>query len=766
MSVSPASLSLKVGASGTFTVSNPSGTVSVSVSDKNIASASYASGKVTVKGLKAGSITVKVKDSKTTLTESVLVTAAPSTVAMTVTPAALSLTAGTSGVFAVANPSGTVSVSVANTAIATASYASGQVTVKGIKAGSTTVTIKDGKTTLTESVSVTTAPSTVVMTVTPALLSLTAGTSGTFTVANPSGTVSVSMSNPAIASASYASGKVTVKALTAGSATVTIKDSKTTLTEGVFVTASTTGGGGGGAATGTYAVLAWNDLGMHCVDGKDYSVFSILPPYNNLHAQVVNTSTNKQVTSGITLTYESLADPTGSINTISSTKTNFWQYVQAMFGVSAAPDVGLKGNPTASKTPAAMSWNATQGWFEAEGIPMTPYDDAGVKNFYPMVKVVAKDGTGKVLASAQAVLPVSDEMTCKACHTSTNTGNAAQMAAKPPTSGWAFDPDAEKDWKKNILRLHDDKKLSNATYTAALAKLGFDPRGLVATANMGKPVLCASCHGTNALPGTGVAGISMLTSAIHTKHSQVTDPVQGVTLDSIGNRSSCYSCHPGSVTKCLRGAMGNAVDASGNATMGCQSCHSNMAAVGQPARTGWLEEPNCQACHHDGLRETSAVTTAGILRAVTDTRFATVANTPVAGVSLFRFSKGHGNLQCEACHGATHAEYPSSHVNDNLQSISLQGHSGTVAECTACHTTVPNTTNGGPHGMHTIGQAWVSSHQKASKTDCATCHGSTYRGTVLSQVKMAKTLTAGSKTVSFKAGQAVTCYDCHNGPNP
>jgi hypothetical protein len=688
---------------------------------------------------------------------------------MSVSPTSLSLKVGASDTFRVSNPSGTVSVSVSDKNIATASYASGQVTVKALKAGSTTVTIKDGKTTLTESVSVATAPSAVAMTVTPALLSLTTGTSGVFAVANPSGTVSVSMSNPAIASASYASGQVTVKALTAGSATITIKDSKTTLTEGVFVTAATTGGGGGGAATGTYAVLAWNDLGMHCVDGKDYSVFSILPPYNNLHAQVVNTATNKQVTSGITLTYESLADPTGSLNTISSTKTNFWQYVQALFGASVAPDVGLKGNPTASKTPAAMSWNATQGWFEAEGIPVTPYDDAGVKNFYPMVKVVAKDGTGKVLASAQAVLPVSDEMTCKSCHTSTNTGNAAQVAAKPPTSGWAFDPDAEKDWKKNILRLHDDKKLSNASYTAALTKLGFDPRGLVATANMGKPVLCASCHGSNALPGTGVAGISMLTSAIHTRHSQVTDPVAGLKLDDITNRSSCYTCHPGSETKCLRGAMGNAVDATGKATMGCQSCHGPMAAVGNPARTGWLQQPNCQSCHYDGKRETSALTTAGVLRTVTDTRFATVANVPAAGFSLYRFSKGHGNLQCEACHGATHAEYPSSHVNDNLQSISLQGHAGTVTECTACHTTVPNTTNGGPHGMHTIGSAWVKSHQSAAKSGtaaCATCHGATFRGSPLSQVKMAKSFNAEGKTVAFKAGQAVTCYDCHNGPNP
>ncbi len=684
------------------------------------------------------------------------------TARMSITPAQLSLAAGNSGVFSVANPSGTVSVSVANSAIASASYASGKVTVKGLKAGSTSVSIKDGRTTLTGNVTVTAAV--LPMTVTPAMLSLTAGNSGVFTVANPSGTVSVSVANSTIASAAYAAGQVTVKAIKAGSTTVTIKDSKTSLTEGVFVTAGTTTT----TTTGTYALLAWNDLGMHCMDGKDYSVMSILPPYNNLHAQLVNTATNKQVTSGVTLTYEAVADATGSVNTLSSTKTNFWQYVQSLFGASVAPDVGLTGNPTASKTPAKLVWNATQGWFEAEGIPITPYDDKGVKNYYPMVKVVAKDSTGKVLATAQTVLPVSDEMTCKSCHASAGTGNTAQLAAKPPTSGWAFDPDAEKDWKKNILRLHDDKKLSNANYQAALAKLGFDARGLAMTASLGKPVLCASCHGSNALPGTGVAGISMLTAAIHTKHSQVTDPVAGLKLDDITNRSSCYTCHPGSDTKCLRGAMGDAVDATGKATMGCQSCHGPMAAVGNPARVGWLQQPNCQACHYDGKRETSALTAAGVLRTVTDTRFATVANTPAAGFSLYRFSKGHGKLQCEACHGATHAEYPSSHANDNVQSIALQGHAGTVTECSACHAKVPNTTNGGPHGMHTIGAAWVSGHESAAKAGtaaCATCHGATFRGGILSQVKMAKTFNADGKTISYKPGQAVGCYDCHNGPN-
>lgn len=517
-----------------------------------------------------------------------------------------------------------------------------------------------------------------------------------------------------------------------------------------------------GQAAGGYTLLAANDLGIHCVDGKDYSIFSILPPYNNLHAQLVNTNQNKLVTTGVTLTYEAVADSTGSINTSSAGKTNFWTWAQKLFGAQPADNIGLTGNAAPSLTPQAMTFNATNGWFEATALPVVPYDDTMAKNYYPMVKVVAKDANGTILATARTVLPVSDEMTCQGCHASTS-GPAAK-----PTSGWVNDADLEKDWKKNILRLHDDKHLGNSLYTTALAQFNYSAQGLAATAAAGQPILCANCHASNALETTGVAGIMSLTSALHTRHAAAIDPVNGQTLDSSTNRASCYNCHPGSETKCLRGAMGTAVDASGNMTMGCQSCHGNMTAVGQPTRAGWLEEPNCQSCHHDGQRETNALTASGMLRIPTDMRFATNANTPAAGISLFRFSKGHGGLQCESCHGATHAEYPSSHVNDNVLSIDAQGHAGTINECSACHATVPTTTNGGPHGMHTTGNAWVKGHKSAAKSGtqaCAACHGADFRGTGLSEVKMTKTFTVEKGTKTFTARQKVGCYDCHNGPS-
>jgi hypothetical protein len=504
------------------------------------------------------------------------------------------------------------------------------------------------------------------------------------------------------------------------------------------------------------------------MDG-DFSIFSLLPPFNNLHAQLVNKRTGKAVTSGVTLTYEATADTTGSVNSISSTKTNFWHYVQDLFGASPAPDVGLAGFPTASFKPAPMQWNSQYGWFEAPGVPITPTDDLMQTNTYPMVKVVARNRQGRELASASVVLPVSTEMNCAACHASTTSANPAANAARP-NAGWAFDPVPEKDWKKNILRRHDDLQLGQPAYQDALGQLGLSSAGLYATATAAtgaRPVLCASCHASNALPGTGIAGISALTSAIHRRHGTVTDPASGLVLDDIANRTACYQCHPGSQTKCLRGAMGSATNPDGTARMDCQGCHGKMANVGNPARVGWLQQPNCQACHHDGTRDTVAVDAGGAVKVVADTRFATNPDTPAAGVSLYRYSKGHGNLQCESCHGATHAEYPSLEDNDNQLAIKLQGYAGTIRECTACHARVPATASGGPHGMHTIGNAWVRGHGDAAEHNtsrCTYCHGQDYRGSPLAQLKVAKTFTVEGRAKAMPAGHQVGCYDCHNGP--
>jgi len=244
-------------------------------------------------------------------------------------------------------------------------------------------------------------------------------------------------------------------------------------------------------------------------------------------------------------------------------------------------------------------------------------------------------------------------------------------------------------------------------------------------------VLCDGCHLSNAVAPygyTGLAGVPPLTQSQHSFHANVIDPVSGLTLNNENNRTACYNCHPGSTTRCLRGAMGSAVNPDGTMMMQCQSCHGDMSSVGATNRQGWLDEPNCQACH---------------------------TGTATQNNGQIRYTNAH-------------AEYPTSEPNDNVQSQNLQKHPGPLADCGVCHQPVPNTVTGGPHGMHPTGQAWVNAHPNAADSGgtarCQNCHGTNYVGTVLSYSQGNRTLSTSFGTKTFFRGYQVSCYACHNGP--
>lgn len=522
-----------------------------------------------------------------------------------------------------------------------------------------------------------------------------------------------------------------------------------------------------------WKIVGWNDLGMHCMD-PDYAVFSILPPFNDVVAHVVDDQGDLVTDpTGLVVTYRAVSDPTGSINTTSANKTNFWDHVADLFGVSLAVDQGLAGHdmPGAGNTPQPMDFDAARNWFVAPGVPIAPLDNAMHDQNYPLMRLEARTTGGVLLASTDVVLPISDEMDCRICHSS-GAGDAAK-----PAQGWAMDPDPVRDYRRNILLLHDQLQGMNRRYVVALDQLGYDPAGLHATAiNDGHAVLCASCHPSNALPGTGIAGISPLTAAVHGGHANVIDPISHTVMDDLDNRSSCYRCHPGSETRCLRGAMGAAVAPDGSLAMQCQDCHGNMSRVGDATRVGWLEQPACQSCHtgtavqnNGQIRYTSVFDGTGVPRVAVNATYATDPDQPAPGFDLYRFSDGHGGLSCEACHGSTHAIFPSTHANDNIQSIALQGHEGMLSECSACHDPVPDTVTGGPHGLHPLGQTWIEGHKDAAEhggsAQCRACHGTDYRGTVLSRSQADRTLSTDFGTKHFWRGFQVGCYDCHQGPS-
>ncbi len=169
-------------------------------------------------------------------------------------------------------------------------------------------------------------------------------------------------------------------------------------------------------ALGSHVVFAYNDLGMHCIN-QDFSELMVLPPYNNLRAQVIRRGSEPDIiTSGVTVSFSVPS------NTHSADKTNFWSFVQPLMGVNLAPNIGLTGHGmSGSFSPT------TSGDFEVTGIPITPIDDLGRENPYPLATVNVTSG-GQVLARTQTVVPVSWEMNCNICHDTPDPSGSAPSA--------------------------------------------------------------------------------------------------------------------------------------------------------------------------------------------------------------------------------------------------------------------------------------------------------------------------------------------------
>jgi hypothetical protein len=201
----------------------------------------------------------------------------------------------------------------------------------------------------------------------------------------------------------------------------------------------------GSVSAASVALLGWNNLGMHCMD-SDYSVFSILPPYNTIEAQLVvdGRLVTNAAAQGYTVSYQAVADPGGSFNSTAMGKGNFYEWASLLYGVRPEEEMGLAGwgMPGRRNLPQPMLFervnhpapgvDAAVDWFRAEGIPISPYDDSGVKNAYPLMRLLARDGAGRAVATNDIVLPVSDEMDCRACHAS------GGMSAARPGRGWVW----------------------------------------------------------------------------------------------------------------------------------------------------------------------------------------------------------------------------------------------------------------------------------------------------------------------------------------
>ena len=217
-------------------------------------------------------------------------------------------------------------------------------------------------------------------------------------------------------------------------------------------------------------ILANNDLGMHCMN-EDFSSFMILPPYNTVQAQIIQQGMAPTIlTSDLEVIYEIPG------NTISSTKTNFWTYANALMGVSLAPDMGLTGNGMSG---AMAPPSGEESRWTVTGIPITPIMDDGTENPYALgLFTVMRDG--EQVAQTQAVVPVSWEISCAICHTE---------------DGEETETDKNLSVALNILAKHDEEHDTDLVNN--------------------QPVMCGSCHAQAPLGTVGEAGVPSLSRAMH-----------------------------------------------------------------------------------------------------------------------------------------------------------------------------------------------------------------------------------------------------------
>ncbi|MEJ2454194.1 MAG: PKD domain-containing protein [Candidatus Thiodiazotropha sp.] len=688
-----------------------------------------------------------------------------------------------------------------------------------------------------------------------------------------------------------------------------------------------------------YRVFAVNDLGMHCGD-FDTRVSSILPPFNVMHATVIQRGAEPDVLSpadGVEVYYSAASNPDdpilSGINSAGSGpvyssmvngvvfKTNFWDVAREAYDPFYPPgilpafypagpvegilDLGLPmpnveqlylgdGALTADQQQMPGRFgpyveNAVErfeayvvdqpffidmlgtldrnfqfgyvvegvNWYEAPGIPVTAFDDYGRENPWPLFRVQAKIGD-TTLASVDTVVPISGEANCGACHNDVVDGGNGSATARLIDNGVTVatvldDPqegvlplEVSKEYAAdlNLVRLHDLKHgtdLENQT-----------------------PVVCQQCHYTPALdlaqlgplgpefdPYGGFANgrdqikVKSMSNVMHSHHGSVTDAdgnklfpdMPAAIKDEFGFvvnaqerrqvlEETCYQCHPGRRTDCLRGAMANG-------GMLCQDCHGDMTQVGndftrevnpdnpgafelggdfytnaaQP-RVPWANEPGCGSCHTGDAMSNLAGTSDTMTNEVDSNgnpdnirlfqayrtgdskatpivpdnkRFAEnvieADNPAVSGSDdprignpmLYRVSTGHEGIFCEACHGSTHGIWPNKNdlANDNVAATQLQGHKGVISECSTCHEGDLGVTLGGPHGMHPVGNTRFSNggHEDLAERNrdaCRACHGRNGEGTVLSRAAVDRTLSNEGRTVQISQGEMVNCTHCHD----
>jgi len=284
----------------------------------------------------------------------------------------------------------------------------------------------------------------------------------------------------------------------------------------------------------------------------------------------------------------------------------------------------------------------------------------------PFLTIKAKDiENNATLAQTTVVAPASTEMGCKNCH-----GRNSAKAENNP-----------EDVVEDILALHD--KISKTE--------------LIKMAGKGKPVRCQSCHLDSAPGVKDKPNLLNLSASIHGFHANYLSE-RGV--------DACYACHPSTSSGHAQSLRGIHKEVG----LDCTSCHGNMEdhalslLVGKEKigkkragqlmkhlvptkvdsvskvkpRNPWINQPDCLNCH------------VGFDEPETDETFNLWTK---SAEDLYRSRMDDAGIMCQACHGSTHAVYPTTNIygnnKDNIQPLQYQENPypiGSNKNCKVCHT--------------------------------------------------------------------------------
>ena len=449
------------------------------------------------------------------------------------------------------------------------------------------------------------------------------------------------------------------------------------------------------SSTGSYTVIARNDLGMHCAC-PTFEGFLLLPPFNTIRVQVLKKGGDSVsvVSSGITVSY-SIAEETSAqlqadpyfASWIRNAPKLFPGFQPVVNGVAMGiAGYGITGN--AKYDSQSMSWTAV-------GIPAYPIttgnstkdimtDPFGGPNRDPYLtaNITVKNSAGTVIGTTSTVVPVAFGGCCT-CHLP-----LAAQNGYPATAAGSF---------AYLGKLH-------AANSSKIDISMIDPDG----DGVGGPVRCSWCHwdpamgeltaapgwpaGTKLLPGatfTLKKSTRSFSDVLHKFHTQNT---KVLTQFDANIAKNCYDCHPGNNVNCYRGAH------KGKTAIWCTDCHGDL---NKRVSTNQMAAPwkvsSLPSCYKPAL----GVTSVFVCHPTTIPQ--TTWDTGLFGSYINgRGGMGSKVVLCESCHGSAHGESPSTVAADNVENSAIHTALGTtfptgkdktyaLGSCRVCHTNESST---------------------------------------------------------------------------